>query len=167
MPGVAAAADIAAPGPPPKRASSQPLANTEPNADSARCELHAYSYGNLLVLADPAELSQQNRRILQDLIRALGADPDKQAQLREFIWPPAEGALFDEGQDVALTAFIERLRRNDADTRLLCVGVTARESVAGLGLDPAVLYTGALHTLRNSPEAKRELWREIQGKLPA
>jgi hypothetical protein len=120
-----------------------------------------------VVLADPVEISQENRRMLQDLVRALGGDPEKHTDPREFLWPPAEGALFEEGQDAALTAFVDRLKGKTADAVLLCIGDSAKESVQGLALELRIVYAGALRSLRASDEAKRNLWQVLQKTLDA
>ena len=119
------------------------------------------------MLADPAEISHENRRMLQDLVRALGGDPNKNPDAREFIWPPAEGALFAEGQGAALTAFVERLKGKTADAVLLCVGDNAQESVQGLALEFPTVLAGPLQSLRTSADAKRNLWQAMQRTLDA
>jgi hypothetical protein len=144
------------------RPTLQPAADTPP-----RCEIHAYKLGRVLVLADADEPAQQNRRLFQDLVRAAGGDPDRQRDPTEFVWPPAEGSLFDAGQDAALAAFAKRMRGRTANVVTLCVGESVCEIVRGLDLGAPVVFAGALQTLRTSPEAKRNLWQSLQGTLEA
>ncbi len=153
-------APLPAPDTPPQPSVAEPAAQAAP-----RCELHAYKYDRVVVLADPDEISQENRRMLQDLVRALGGDPEKHVDPTEFLWPPAEGALFEEGQDAALTAFVDRLKGKTTDAVLLCIGDTARESVQGLALELPIVYAGTLQSLRASDEAKRNLWQALQKTL--
>ncbi len=165
-PGAAVSAEPIIEQPSPAGETSPQPTVAEPAAQGApRCELHAYKYDRVVVLAAPAEISQENRRMLQDLVRALGGDPEKHTDPREFLWPPAEGALFEEGQDAALTAFVDRLKGKAADAVLLCIGDSAKESVQGLALELRIVYAGALRSLRASDEAKRNLWQALQKTL--
>ena len=163
-PGAAASAEpaIEEPSAPPAPETSRQPTVPALAQGAPQCELHAYKYDRVLVLADPAEISQENRRMLQDLVRAMGGDPEKHTDPREFLWPPAEGALFEEGQDAALTAFVDRLKGKTADAVLLCIGDSAKESVQGLALELRIVYAGALRSLRASDEAKRNLWQRLR-----
>jgi hypothetical protein len=149
-------------------AANHPPTTSEQRSDVVpRCEIHAYKLGRVLALVDPGELTQQNRRLFQDLVRAAGGDPDRQADPTEFVWPPAEGSLFDAGQDAALAAFVKRLRGRTANVVTLCVGESVCEIAQGLDLGVPVVFAGALQTLRTGPDAKRNLWQALQGTFEA